>query len=412
MTIQAQNPDVIIIGAGTAGLSAAQSLRQAGKDIVVLEAADRVGGRCITDTTTFSMPYDRGGAWLHSATINPLARLATQADIHLYKTPWVWSRVNTFGYELTSDEVADFRDYQAGMWRKVNRVGAQDGDSDIASILPPGPWAKTALHSVPQMLASDADVSSAKDSFNYTDTHSDWLVQGGLGAFIANLHSDISVVCNCPVTLIDYSGPKVKVSTASGTLEAEKVIVTVSTGVLASDAITFIPQLPNSKISAIDMLPNGLLNKVSFEFEPGWKEAIEGEMTDYHSGDSEFCSILFGFMGTGLATGFVAGRFADELEKQDPYAATEYCLEALRAFFGNDVDKHILKSDQTDWRKNPYAAGSYSYAKPGGTSARKILSEPLESKIFFAGEATMTNSYSTVHGAYLSGKETATECLK
>ena len=132
---------------------------------------------------------------------------------------------------------------------------------------------------------------------------------------------------------------------------------------------------------------------------------------DYHSGDTEFCSILFGFMGSNLATGFVAGRYADALEKESHGAATEYCLEALRAFFGSDIREHILRMEETAWRGNENTLGSYSYARPGQTAARLELAAPVSDRLFFAGEATIAGSYSTVHGAYLSGKRAADEVV-
>ena len=132
-------------------------------------------------------------------------------------------------------------------------------------------------------------------------------------------------------------------------------------------------------------------------------------MADYHSSEDEFCSILFGFFGGPVATGFVAGRFADALEKEGAGAATDYCLAALRATFGNGVEKHVLTTTETAWRQDPFALGSYSYAKLGRSQARSVLAQPVANRVFFGGEASMKNTYSTVHGAYLSGNRVAEE---
>lgn len=401
------NPDVIVVGAGAAGLSAAQSLRRDGFETVVLEAGDYIGGRCVTDTSSFSVPFDRGGSWLHSAPINPLARLAEQSGKVLHKSPWRTSRVHAFGRELSNDEVQSYRDYEDELWPTVNAAGAQGTDQSVLSAMPKGRWSDTAVHYVAQMLGGDADVTSAKDSFNYGEVAGDWLIEGGLGAFVKDLHHDVPVHLNCPVTRIDFSGVGVKVTTPQGTLQANHLVLTVSTGVLAAGTIEFVPALPASKFEAVDMLPNGLLNKVGIEFDPAWQEATQGQMTQYNLSEDAFCSLLFGFCDASLAVGFVAGRFADELETQGAGAATDYCLAGLRATFGNDVTKHIRRTDETAWRRNVNTIGSYSYAKPGGADFRKTLSEPLADRVFFAGEATMTNTYSTVHGAFLSGKRAA-----
>ena len=92
------NPDVIVIGAGTSGLSAAKELKSAGIDTLVLESSDHVGGRCFTDTTTFSAPFDRGGSWLHSAEINPLSEIAKANGFEFHKKPWSWNWVTIDDY--------------------------------------------------------------------------------------------------------------------------------------------------------------------------------------------------------------------------------------------------------------------------------------------------------------------------
>lgn len=410
MTLPA-NPNVIVVGAGAAGLSAAQSLRQAGYETVVLEAADYIGGRCVTDTTTFSAPFDRGGSWLHSAPINPLATIADKLGATLDKKPWVSSWVHSLGHDLTDDQIQGYQGYQEKMWSAINAAGAQVGDRTTLSALPDGPWVQTAAQSIPQMLGGDADVTSAKDTFNYQEAEGDWLVEGGLGAFVKDLHQDIPVHLNSPVTQVDYSGAGVQVTTPQGTLTADQLILTVSTNVLAAETIKFEPALPASKKEALEKLPTGLLNKVGIEFDPVWKEAVQGQMAEYHSSEDEFCSLLFGFYDSNLAVGFVAGRFADALEKEGQGAATDYCLSGLRTVFGSEVTKYIRRTDETAWRGNINTIGSYSYAVPGGTDARKMLSEPLADRVFFAGEATMTNTYSTVHGAYLSGKQAADQII-
>jgi monoamine oxidase len=410
MTLPA-NPDVIVVGAGAAGLSAAQSLRQAGYETVVLEAADYIGGRCLTDTTTFSVPFDRGGSWLHSAPINPLAKLLEQSGTPLHKKPWEPSWVHALGHKLSNEQVEAYQGYQDEMWDAIRGAGAQTVDQTTQSTMPKGRWSETAFHSISQMLGGDADVTSAKDTFNYANAEGDWLVEGGLGAFINALHLHVPVQLNCPVTRIDYSGAGVQVTTPHGTLQAAHLVLTVSTGVLAAGAIEFVPALPTAKIAAIDQLPNGLLNKVGIEFDPEWHEAVQGQMADYHTSEDAFCSLMFGFFDTNLAVGFVAGRFADALELQGAGAATDYCLAGLRATFGNDVVKHVRRTDETAWLGNVHTIGSYSYAKPGGTDARQTLSEPVAERVFVAGEATMTDTYSTVHGAYLSGKRAADQII-
>lgn len=406
-----QTPDVIVVGAGAAGLSAALQLRAVGIETVVLEAAGHTGGRCVTDTATFSVPFDRGGSWLHSAPINPLARLAEERGAVLHKAPWTSARVMARGHRLSAEEVSHYGAYHKEMWAAIEAHGAETVDMPTLAALPDGPWKETAAHWVAQMTGGDADVTSVHDSYNYADAEGDWLVAGGLGGFIQELHAGVQVEVNCPVEKIDYAGTGVRVTTSRGVLEAKHLILTVSVGVLAAGNIEFTPALPAAKQDAIAALPNGLLNKVGIEFEPTWREATQGDMADYHTSDDAFCSLLFGFCGTDLAVGFVAGRFADALEREGPGAATDYVLQGLRAMYGSDALRHVRKTDETAWRSNLLTLGAYSYAKPGGAGARRVLGTPLAERVFFAGEAVMSDTYSTVHGAFLSGKQAAQQVI-
>lgn len=405
------NIHTAVVGAGAAGLSAAKALRTAGVETLVLEAADYVGGRCVTDKSAFSTPFDRGGSWLHSAPINPLARLAEQQGVTLHKNPWTRSWVHALGADLSPAQVQEFQAYEAEIWDAIEVAGSQAADCSVKSAMPQNAWTQTAQHVIPQMLSADADLVSARDVANYADAKGDWLIETGLGDFVALLHSDVPVCLKCPVTQIDYSGAGVQLTTPQGSLRAKHVILTVSTEVLAAGAIRFTPPLPATKTDAVNMLPCGLLNKIGIEFTPSWLDATQGQMADYHSSEAEFCSILFGFCNTSLAVGFVAGRFADDLETQGKGAATDFCLEGLRATFGTGVTKYILRTDETAWRSNACTIGSYSYAKTGAEGARQTLAEPLADRLFFAGEATMTDTYSTVHGAYLSGRRAAGQII-
>ena len=411
MTRFPSNPDVIVVGAGTAGLAAANTLRQGGLDVLVLEAASRRGGRCYSDPTLFDSPFDVGGSWLHSAAINPLARLAEEKAARLHKAPWTPSWVTDDTKPLSDAEVTAYDIYQKSMWAAINRAGTGADDRPVAAALPDSPFQGTAQHLVAQMQGGDADVTSVQDVARYEDAPGDWLVEGGLGAFVASLFVDIPVKLDCPVREIDTSGTKVRATTPKGTVTADQLIITVSTGVLRAETITFTPPLPDRKVSALQQLPNGLLNKIGLDFQPEWQAAHQGQMADYRVGNDQFCALLFGFYDTNMAVGFVAGRFADLLETEGKGAATAFCLEALRAIFGNDVTKYIRRTTETAWRGNAHAFGSYSYALPGGADARPILAEAIDNRLFFAGEATVPSAYATVHGAYISGIKVGQQVL-
>jgi len=407
VSLSSSSPDVVIVGAGTAGLSAAKTLKKFGYSVVVLEAAAFVGGRCITDNSTFKIPFDVGGSWLHSAEINPLARLAEKHGVCLHKENWDWTWVYSNGTLLTPPQIKEYSKYHTSMWQEANKAGAEYIDQPVEKTLPNSPWKKLVKNLIAPMLGADPDVVSSADVYQYADAKGDWLLAGGLGAFIKNLHSDVDVVINCPVSKIDYSGDGVKVESSTGSINAKYVILTVSTGVLAAEHIKFNPQLPSWKLEAINLLPTGLLNKIGLEFDSSWQGAQQGQIANYLVNDSDFCTINFGFYNTNLAVGFVAGRFAEQLENEGVGAATNFCLEGLKAIFGDNVTKYINRTTETAWKGNLYTLGSYSYALPGSIDARLRLSKTLADRLFFAGEATMPNAQATVHGAYLSGIKVA-----
>ena len=401
------NPDVVVIGAGTSGLSAAKTLKSLGYSVVVVEADAHVGGRCITDRTTFQTPFDVGGSWLHSAASNPLARLAETYGVPLHKKAWDSTWVHSNGTTLTPEQVSEYAEYQTTMWQAINDAGSGADDISVEMSLPSSPWKNQVKNLVAPMLAGDPDVTSSADVYHFLEAEGDWLVEGGLGAFIHDLHIDVDVVLNCPVTEIDYSGAGVKIQTPKGLISARYAVVTVSTGVMAAEQIKFTPALPDWKQAAINSLPTGLLNKIGIEFNADWQEAHQGQSADYLVGDSDFCTLEFGFYDTSLAVGFVAGRFAEQLENAGPETATNFCIEGLKSTFGSNITKHIRKTTETAWNGNSFTHGSYSYARPGGAGARSYLAKTLDDKLFFAGEATMLNTQATVHGAYLSGKDVA-----
>ena len=341
--------------------------------------------------------------------INPLARLAEENGISLHKKSWDWTWVYSNGTLLTPQQVKEYGKYHTSMWLAANQAGAETLDQSVEKTLPQSPWKKLVKNLIAPMLSADPDVTSSADVYQYADAEGDWLLDGGLGTFIRNLHSDVNVVVNCPVSKVNYSGKGVKIETPIGSINAKYVILTVSTSVLAAEHIKFTPQLPKWKLEAINLLPTGVLNKIGLEFDPGWQEAHQGESVNYLVGESDFCTINFGFYDTNLAVGFVAGRFAEQLEKEGVGAATNFCIEGVKAVFGNNVTKYIQKTTETAWKGNLHTLGSYSYALPGAKDARLKLSATLGNRLFFAGEATMLNAQATVHGAYLSGIRAAEE---
>lgn len=117
------------------------------------------------------------------------------------------------------------------------------------------------------------------------------------------------------------------------------------------------------------------------------------------------------YLGSDLTICFTGGSFGIGLEEAGPGTATEFALEGLTSAFGSDLRTRLIKSDETRWWTYPLTRGAYSGARPGRADARHALAEPVEGRLFFAGEATIPEWTATVAGAHLSGIRAAEEAL-
>ncbi|MEM8728949.1 MAG: NAD(P)/FAD-dependent oxidoreductase [Pseudomonadota bacterium] len=409
-----RSPDVVIIGAGSAGIGAARALIAAGKSVVVIEAADRIGGRAYTDTTTFGVPYDQGCSWLQGPRSLPHVALAQD-----------------LGFTLTDHanaREAFFVDGQKADYKELNRYHrtfdatqsavAEAHDVSVASVAPDMPYAGTVQAWMAMGNAVDmADLSTA-DINAYIDYDVDYLVREGLGTLVFHLGRDLPVKLNTAATSIDWSGPGVRVETTDGTIEAETCIVTVSTGVLGSGAIRFTPDLPVETQEAIADVPMGLLTKIALQFDGERFGLGPNDWLSYalpedrpETTSLEACYFVTFPSDLDLAVGFVGGQFAWDLADAGADTAIDYALNAFAGAVGNDAKSHFVNGHMSDWHANPLTQGAYAAAKPGRHAAREELKTPLGDKVFFAGEALGVPLAALCSGAHLSGEVTAARVL-
>src|SRR5688572_17686687 len=405
--------DVIIIGAGAAGLAAARRLQDNKASFRILEAKDRIGGRATTDTSTLGAPVDLGGHWLHSPALNPLTPLADRYGFHVKHSAEDF-RVTQSGAFLTGADLAECLAYVDACFDKIAAISADNVDCVVADLfLFPGKWhglfeaAFLAKQGVP--LAQ----SSALDFARYVWEGDDWPVLDGFGALIARRAQGVPVELETPATRIAWSGKAgVAVETPRGTIEARAAIIAVSTGVLASELIRFAPSLPDWKSQAIDDLPPGSCNKVA----PGFTRNPFGDldtvilMPDLGPGPSVEFVLREG--GHDVVTTMLNGPDAKALAAEGARATADYALTQLAAIFGNDVKACVTdRLVFADWDHDPWVRGCYAAARPGRFSARAELARPIEGRLFFAGEAAHDRYMGDVHGAYLSGEAAAEAAL-
>ena len=393
--------EVIVIGAGAAGIGAARRLRSAGIDVTILEADSRPGGRCITDTVSLGQPFDRGGSWIHSAAVNPLAPLAQEYGFTIIEDQPKAVRAVAIGDRRLDTGARDA--YALAMEALLGAEPPATDDPPMANFVPDSPWGTYVRHVIAALSGVDADACSSTDFHAFIEAPGEWLLAEGQGSLLARLGQGLPVRLDTPVTGIDYHSDPIRVQTPDGVLEAARVIVTVSTGALAAGHIHFTPELPSDLIDAIHGLPLGLLNKIGLAVRPDSVLADPDTVMAWHPSTDAAVMYRAGFTRRPVVCAFVGGRFADALEQDGPGAATAICREGLAALYGHDVLRDIERTTETAWRSHPFALGAYSTALPGAAGARSVLARGIDQRVLLAGEAVHDTLFSTVGGAWDSG---------
>lgn len=405
--VLASNPDVVVIGAGAAGIAAARRLQAQGKTVVVIEAADRIGGRAYTESARLGVPFDHGCAWLQGPRDLELTTLARKG----YTLVDHGDAPDAIYVGDRRATAAERRTYYAAWGKIEHALDTADGDVAASSVIPDVDWGGTVQswngpmdHGVDYADLSTAEVQA------YADPSTDYLIAEGLGTVVTAAGAGLPVRLNTPATGIDWSGDGVRVETPAGTIAAQACIVTVSTGVLGAGAIRFTPDLPVAKAEAIDNVPMGLLAKIALKTDGARFGLSDNSWLTYKVGETmpaEACFFLALPHAQPVLVGFVGGAFGWALSREGEAAAVDFATGELVKMFGTDARKHITGGLLTDWAENPLTLGAYAAARPGHFKARETLAEPLGGRVFFAGEAVAGGSMALVSGAWLSGDATA-----
>jgi len=406
--------DAIIVGAGAAGIAAGRRLAAAGKHFVVLEAADQVGGRCITDTKTFGIPYDRGAHWIYAADINPLAKLAVQSGLDLYAAP-PGQRVRIGRRYARESEMEDFL---SSLVRANTAIADAARKSDVActQVLPKdlGEWRPTVEFVLGPYGCSKelADVSTADLSRSGERDNSAFCRQG-FGALLAKLAAPLPLLLATPVKTIEWwSRSRIEVDTPKGQFKTEAVIITVSTNVLTSGKIKLAPDLPKRHLDAAMKLKLGSRDHVALELT-GNPLGLRADELVFEKSESRQTAAIFGNMsGSTICVTDVGGSFGRDLSAKGEAAMIDFAITWLGGLYGTDIKSAVKRRHATRWNNEPWVLGAMSAAAPGAQSARKTLTEPLSGRIFLAGEATHETLWGTVNGAWESGERAGNAVVK
>ncbi len=405
--------DVVIVGAGAAGIAAARRFAAAGRSFRLIEAGPRIGGRCITDTGIFGVPFDRGAHWIHMPELNPLTKLAPRSEFDIYPAP-TSQRLRIGRRNAREGELEDFLASQVRSNRAIAEAARGRTDIDCAAALPKDlrDWRPTVEFVLgPYGCGKELREISAFDFAKSAERDVDAFCRQGFGALLRKLGAGLPVALATPVTRIDW-GTRLEVETEKGRINARAVLLTASTDVLASGKIKFMPDLPKRQLDALSQLKLGSYDHVALEL-PGNPLGLQRDDLVFEKAESaRTAALLANVSGTSLAMIEVAGRFGRDLSGQGEQAMIDFAIEWLASLYGAEVKKAVKRTHATRWNAEPWVLGAFSAASPGGQGARKILMEPLRERIWFAGEAVHETLWGTVGGAWESGVRAAEAILR
>ncbi|TMJ63629.1 MAG: FAD-dependent oxidoreductase [Alphaproteobacteria bacterium] len=401
--------DVAIVGAGAAGLGAARTLDKSGLSVVVLEARDRLGGRGHTFMAAPGITFDAGCGWLHSADKNSFVQIASQLKFEIDKTRPPW-REQSFDAVFPANERADFIKALDAFQERAEKAAASGRDCAASTLLEPGNRWNPMIDALSTYInGCELDRVSILDMAAYDDTEINWRVRRGYGALIAAYGAPCPVALNTQVRLIDHSGKRLRIETSQGTLSAAKVVVTVPTNLIAEEAIRFVPALP-VKVNAARGLPLGLADKVMLALDRPEALPADGNLRGATMRTAMGSYHLRPF-GQPCIEGFFGGRFAQQLEDAGEGALAAQAIEEIVELLGSQFRARLKPLAESHWAHDPFARGSYSHALPGHAGDRAVLAAAVDGRLFFAGEATSPNFFSTAHGARDSGARAAREVM-
>ncbi len=393
---------VVIVGAGAAGIAAARRLRDAGVAAVILEAGGRVGGRAYTIRCE-GMALDLGCGWLHSGERNPWTGIAETEGLTVDRSKARWD-VQWQGLGFPPADQAAFGAAFEAFDVEVERL-ARGPDVPLSAALPvAGEWAggiDAVVGYLDGCCAADVSLHDHR-AFDAVSSDNNWRVREGYGTAVAKAVAGLDVRLDAAVRTIGVTRDGVRVTGDFGTIDANHAIVTVSTGVVSSDAIRFDPPLPGKRDAAA-ALPLGHVGKVFLAVEGADELPIDGQLRG-HPRAARSASHRLRPLGQPVIESYFGGPYARDLAAAGDAATAD-------AMLGSRWRARLRSVAASAWHADPLVLGAWSAARPGHRAARARLAEPVADRLFFAGEACEPDDVGTAHGAHATGVRAAEAVL-
>ena len=330
--------DIVVIGAGAAGIAAARRILAANRKVIVIEATGEVGGRCLTDTATFDVPFDRGARWMHNPDANPMIRLARSSGLDVYPAP-LGRKIRVGRRFARAGETEEFLSALVRANHAIDVASRGKVDVSCASVLPKdlGDWAGTAEFVLgANATGKDLKDLSAVDKVHALERNAAIACRQGLGTLIAKLSEQVPLALSTPASRVAWSGRDVMVETAAGKIAARAAIVTVSSNVLAAGNIKFTPEIPKRQLDAAAKLNLGSYDRIVLQL-PGNPLGLVRDDIVIEQSNSTRTALLFANMGpSSLCSIDVAGSFGRDLSSQGEPAMVAFAVEWLTKLFGSE----------------------------------------------------------------------------
>nr|MBP6314768.1 NAD(P)/FAD-dependent oxidoreductase [Chitinophagaceae bacterium] len=419
--INPSDKTVVVIGAGISGLAAAKKLTEKGFTVVVLEAQDKVGGRLRTNNT-LGVAFDEGASWIHGMDGNPLTTLAQESGMTTAQT--VDDQADAcydMGGVLRSPSV--YNTAEATLYNildtLMNSGNANQSFETVFNSLYPG-YATDRLWQffLSTYITFDTGDLNKVSSLLYNEGEEfggiEKIATNGFDTIPKYLANGLNIQLNQRVSKIDYSSSKIKITHNGLEREADYVLVSVPLGVLKANSIQFTPALPIAKQTAIQKIGMNCVNKFLLTWNlPFWDNTQYIVYTpNIKDRFNYFVNVnKYNPSANALMT-FAYAEYARQSETLSDAQIISEIMVHLKDIYGNGIP-NPTNMVRTKWQSNENSFGAYSYTAIE-TEMRHFddLAEAIDDALFFAGEHTNADYFSTAHGAYLSGIREADKIIQ